>query len=82
MFSIADNWGLAPELGGAIVVVDEITFGITDADADGKPLKEAVAQLKGVLQGAGDDRLWRSCPETPRFSCVSPLPRAKRLDVA
>jgi hypothetical protein len=32
--------------------LDEITFGITDADADGKPLKEAVARLKGVLQGA------------------------------
>jgi hypothetical protein len=35
--------------------LDEITFGIADADADGKPFEEAVARLKGVLQGAGDD---------------------------
>jgi hypothetical protein len=53
--SIADNRELAPELGGAIVILDEITFGIADADADGKPFEEAVARLKGVLQGAGDD---------------------------
>jgi len=72
MFSIGDNRGLAPELGGAIVVLDEITFGITDADADGKPLKEAVAQLKGVLQGAGDDRLWRSAVSRRRACHVFP----------
>jgi hypothetical protein len=82
MFSIADNQGLAPELGGAIVVLDEITFGITDADADGKPFEEAVARFEGVLQGAGDDRLWRSAVPRRRACHISPLPRSRRLDVA
>jgi hypothetical protein len=51
---IANGGGLAPKLGGAIIVLDDMTVGIADTDADGKPLEESVARLQRLLQGTGD----------------------------